>query len=154
MKVKASRSYKISELLSINSNIENLMISPALGIEKSLILHSNKKLLKNILEDVNAKIEVMQKQSYKTTEEGKLDYDGKGQLIPLEGKAGEFRRAYDSLMEVKQEVVFHPICIDELPSSKDFGQINNVELYQFVPPLFDVILFSKTEYDEIKSQIK
>ena len=148
------KKFKISELTAINSHIENLMVSPLLGIEKSLILHKNKKLLKPILEDVEEKLKVITKQCYKTNEKGEMEYDDKGKMIPLEGKMTEYRAAYQKVMDEEKEFIFHPLNIAELPKAGEFGKVNGVDIFQFIPPLFDIIFFEASEYTDLKNQLK
>ena len=149
-----AKKLKVSELTAISSHIENLMVSPLLGIEKSLILHKNRKILKPITEDVDERLKVITRQCYETNKEGEIIYDDQGKMKPLKGKVTEYKAAYDKIMNETHEIIFHPINISELPKSEEFGKVNGVDIYQFIPPLFEIIFLEADEYNKAKSQIK
>ena len=139
-----TNSYTVHELMQINSNIDNLIICPKLGVAKSLILHKNKQVIKPILKEIEEEFKILTKLTHELDEQGNYKYKG-GQPIPIPEKQADYKNTYNQLMDKSFDVSFTKILLSELPESDKLGKANDVDFYQFVVLLFDIIFVETLE---------
>lgn len=139
-KTQQAKAYTYRQLQEIDAALEGLMLSPAIGVKNSLLLHKNRKMIEPILKTSSEELEVVKKKCFKYNEQGELELVNK-QPVLLDGITySEYTKATEAILNETSEIIFNTMKIDDLPDSKEYGKVNGIDLYINVPRLFDSVL--------------